>query len=47
MVENMVVCASFTVPSAEPARKADGAQLTILLIYEPHFVMEGRLTVNS
>jgi hypothetical protein len=36
MVENMAVCLSFT----------DAAELTILLIYEPHFVMEGRLTVN-
>jgi hypothetical protein len=47
MVENVAVCASFIDPSAECACKADAAQLTILLIYEQHFVVEGRMTVNS
>jgi hypothetical protein len=47
MVENMAVCISFTVSSAERACKAHAAQHTILLIYELHFVMEGKLTVNS
>jgi len=47
MVENLAVCISFTIPSAEWASKADSAQHIFLLIYEPRFVMEGRLTVNS
>jgi hypothetical protein len=47
MVENMAVCISFTVPSAERACTADAAQHTILLIYEPHLFMDERLRVNS